>query len=119
MKQHLYLLFGIKNQVKKKMISLLKDMLKERLTSPESLKGDLLDQITRDMEKEKFVSEDFIVHLIFGVLFATFESVSAIIALAFTLLSEHPSAVEEMIVSRKSLSISLFYIMYSLLYYLY
>ena len=100
------------------MVSMLKDLLKERLTSPESHNGDFLDQISKDMEKEKFLSEDFIVQLIFGGLFATFESVSAVMALAFSLLSEHPSVVEEMIVSRQSLSISLFYIMYSLSSYL-
>ena len=74
-------------------------MLNERMTTPESYKGDILDQAIKDMEKEKFLSEDFIVQLIFSGFFATFESISAVMALAFMLLSEHPSVLEEMIVS--------------------
>nr|GMN71081.1 hypothetical protein TIFTF001_055507 [Ficus carica]GMN71093.1 hypothetical protein TIFTF001_055509 [Ficus carica] len=43
------------------------------------------------MENKGFLSEDFVVKLIFGgILFATFESISAVIAPAFELLSEHP-----------------------------
>ncbi|CAL9022959.1 unnamed protein product [Prunus brigantina] len=75
---------------------MLRDMLKERRISPETRRGDFLDQISIDMEKEKFLSEDFSVQLVFGGLFATFESISAIIALAFSLLAEHPSVVEEL-----------------------
>ncbi|PON66226.1 Cytochrome P450, E-class, group I [Parasponia andersonii] len=81
----------------------LKDMLKERQTSPESHRGDFLDQILKDTGKEKFLTEDFILQLIFGGLFATFESVSAIITLAFTKLSEHPSVLEEMIAEHEAI----------------
>ncbi|CAL2279870.1 unnamed protein product [Prunus armeniaca] len=76
--------------------TMLRDMLKERRISPEMQRGDFLDQINIDMEKEKFLSEDFSVQLVFGGLFATFESISAVIALAFSLLAEHPSVVQEL-----------------------
>lgn len=89
----------MKTQGQKKILAMLRDMIKERRASPETNRGDFLDQICKDMNKEKFLSEDFIVQLIFGGLFATFESVSAIMALAFELLSEHPSVLKEMIVS--------------------
>ena len=65
---------------------------------PETYRGDILDHIIKDMETEKFLSEDFVVQLIFGILFAAYESVSTIVALAFKLLSDHPSVMEEMIV---------------------
>ncbi|GMN70183.1 hypothetical protein TIFTF001_039226 [Ficus carica] len=81
----------------KKTIAMLRDMLKERRASPETNRGDLLDQISRDMNKEKFLSEDFIVHMIFGGFFATFESISTVLALALMLLAEHPAVLEEMI----------------------
>ncbi|PON78488.1 Cytochrome P450, E-class, group I [Trema orientale] len=87
----------------KKVMSMLKDLLNERRTSPESHRGDFLDQISNDMEKEKFLTEGFIVQLIFGGLFATFESVSAVMALAFTKLSEHPSVLEEMIAEHEAI----------------
>ena len=103
----------MKNQSKKKVMSMLKDVLKERRTSPESHRGDFLDQILKDTAKEKFLTEDFILRLIFGVLFGTFESISAIMALSFTKLSEHPSVLEGMIVSGQSSSISSFHYLFT------
>ncbi|KAF4357665.1 hypothetical protein F8388_007201 [Cannabis sativa] len=87
----------------KKVVSMLRDMLKERQNSPELDRGDLLDQIYKDMEKEKFLSEDFIVLLIFGGLFATFESVTAVMTLALSILSEHSSVLEEMITEQEAI----------------
>ena len=83
---------------------MLRNMLKERRNSPERNRGDIIDQLCNDMEKEKFLTEDFGVLLIFGGLFATFESVSAILTLIFTLLEQHPSALQELTVSIESLT---------------
>ncbi|KAM5562734.1 hypothetical protein ABKV19_017777 [Rosa sericea] len=80
----------------KKVTTMLRDMLKERHDSPETQHGDFLDQIANDMDKEKFLSEDFSVQLVFGGLFATFESISAVLALAFSLLAENPSVLQEL-----------------------
>lgn len=77
---------------------MLRDLLNERQNSPEMRTGDFLDMMMNDMEKEKFLSEDFAVQLIFGGLFATFDSVSSVITLAFKLLSEHPAVLEELMV---------------------
>ncbi|GMN50081.1 hypothetical protein TIFTF001_019252 [Ficus carica] len=87
----------------KKTTAMFRDMLKERRASPETNRGDFLDQISRDMDKETFLSEDFIVQLMFGGLFATFESISAVLALAFKLLSEHPADWEEMIAEHETI----------------
>ncbi|KAJ6906498.1 cytochrome P450 87A3-like [Populus alba x Populus x berolinensis] len=61
--------------------------LKERMSSPaESRQGDFLDQVIADMDKEKFLTEDFIVNLIFGILFASFESISTALIIGCRLL---------------------------------
>ncbi|PRQ25140.1 putative 3-epi-6-deoxocathasterone 23-monooxygenase [Rosa chinensis] len=59
----------------KKVITMLKDMLNERRVSPETCRGDFLDNLIVDMEKEEFMTEDFAVQLIFGGSFTNFESV--------------------------------------------
>lgn len=51
------------------------------------------------MNTEKFLNEDFIVQLMFGLLFVTLDSMSTTMALAFKLLEEHPEVLEELIVS--------------------
>jgi cytochrome P450 len=74
------------------------------MNSPaESRRGDFLDQIIADMDKEKFLTEDFTVNLIFGILFASFESISAALTLSLKLIGDHPSVLEELTVSLCSL----------------
>ncbi|KAK9286192.1 hypothetical protein L1049_014576 [Liquidambar formosana] len=81
----------------KKVLKWMKDMVKERRASPaETRHGDLLDQVIDDMKTEKFLDEDFIVKMIFAVLFAAFESTSGVLALAFKLLADHPSVLQEL-----------------------
>ena len=66
----------------------------------ESRQGDFLDQVIVDMDKEKFLIEDFTVNLISGILFASFESISAALTvLALKLIGDHPSVLEELTVS--------------------
>ncbi|KAL5562374.1 hypothetical protein UlMin_032121 [Ulmus minor] len=82
---------------RKEIISNFKDILKERCLSPNTNKGDdLLGQMINDMDSEKFLTEDFIVQYIFAVVFASFESISSVLTLALKLLSEKPSAMEEL-----------------------
>ncbi|KAJ6937521.1 hypothetical protein NC652_011989 [Populus alba x Populus x berolinensis] len=62
---------------REKATKFLKDKLEERRNSPDMYRGDLLDQVTADLnkeDKEKFLSDDFIITVIFGLLFAGFES---------------------------------------------
>ncbi|KAJ4836042.1 hypothetical protein Tsubulata_023466 [Turnera subulata] len=79
-----------------KMIKILKDALMERLNNPEKRRGDFLDQTIDDMQSEKFLTVDFIPQLIFGILFASFETMSITLTLAFKFLSEYPQVVEEL-----------------------
>ncbi|KAJ6906497.1 hypothetical protein NC652_024043 [Populus alba x Populus x berolinensis] len=68
-------------------LNILRNTLKERMSSPaESRQGDFLDQVIADMDKEKFLTEDFIVNLIFGILFASFESISTALIIGCRLL---------------------------------
>ncbi|KAM7503104.1 hypothetical protein LguiB_002008 [Lonicera macranthoides] len=85
-------------KVQKMVTNIIRNKIKEkRSTLPEKHEGDLLDQAMKDMETEKFVTNDFLVSLIFAILFASFESISSTLTLAFKLLSEHPVVVEELI----------------------
>ena len=78
---------------------MLRKIVKEKITSPEKRSENLLDQAIDDMEKEKFLSEDFIVKLLFAILFASFET-SVSVLLALKLLAEHPAALQELTVCK-------------------
>jgi cytochrome P450 len=85
----------------------LRNVLKERIViSPEKHRGDFLDQAISDMDKEKFLSEDFVVYVLFGFLFAAFESISAVLSLTLKFLADHPSVVQELMVFNLDLQIS-------------
>ncbi|KAL6963618.1 hypothetical protein U1Q18_042528 [Sarracenia purpurea var. burkii] len=83
----------LKNQ--EEILRLMKGIVKERIASGDNSRGDFLDRAINDMKTESFLTEDFIVHLMFGILFGTFEPISAVLVLTFKLLSEHPSILEE------------------------
>ena len=79
------------------MISMFRDMLKERRLSPNNTnKQDFLGKLSNDMDSEKFLTPELIVHVIFGVLFASFDTISSLLTVALKFLSENPSAVEEL-----------------------
>ncbi|XP_047337071.1 cucurbitadienol 11-hydroxylase-like [Impatiens glandulifera] len=83
-------------QESKKITNMIREKIKEKQKFPKEFDEDLLDQAVREMRSEKFLTEDFIVHFIFGALFASFESISSAITLAFKLLSDHPQVVNEL-----------------------
>ncbi|KAL6209146.1 hypothetical protein ACLB2K_020089 [Fragaria x ananassa] len=80
----------------KEVVTMLKDMLKERRVSPETRRGDFLDHLIVDMEKEEFMTDDFAVQLVFGGLFANYESVSPVLALCLSLLAKHPLVLQQL-----------------------
>ncbi|XP_075673233.1 cucurbitadienol 11-hydroxylase-like isoform X2 [Castanea sativa] len=77
-------------------LSMLRKILKDRINSPERHYEDLLDQAINDMDKEKFLSEDLIVNVVFAMLFASFESISAALSLTLNLVAEHPTVLQEL-----------------------
>ena len=80
-------------------MKLIRDVLKEKKASSKTLEGDFLDQMVDDMKNEKFLSDDFVVFVVFGFLLASFETISATLTLAVKLLIENPSVMQELIVS--------------------
>ena len=78
---------------------MIRDLLIERKVTLESCKGDLLDKLVDDAKKEKFLSDDYIVIFVFGILLASFETISTATTLALKFLTEHPLAMQELIVS--------------------
>ena len=78
------------------MLKILKNTLMERLDDPSKRRGDFLDQAIDDMKTEKFLTVDFIPQLMFGILFASFESMSTTLTLTFKFLTENPRVVEEL-----------------------
>uniref|UniRef100_A0A2N9G587 Cytochrome P450 n=1 Tax=Fagus sylvatica TaxID=28930 RepID=A0A2N9G587_FAGSY len=80
----------------KEALNRLRKIVKAKIISPEKHRGDFLDQAINDMDKEKFLSEDFLVNLLFGLLFASFESVSAALSLTLKLLADHPAVLQEL-----------------------
>nr|GMD54558.1 cytochrome P450 87A3-like [Ipomoea batatas] len=85
-------------QIHKKVRGAMRDVVKKRLETPERQQEDVLDHLIRDMHMgtHKFLSEDFIVQLMFGLLFVASESITTTLALAFKLLAEHPNVLEEL-----------------------
>lgn len=59
-------------------------------------KTDFLDQIVEDMRTESFLTKEFATHVLFGILLASFETVSSTIALAIKYLSDHPSLLQQL-----------------------
>ncbi|KAL3502432.1 hypothetical protein ACH5RR_036881 [Cinchona calisaya] len=79
---------------KKKIMEFIKSKFNGKRAGPKTSKGDFLDQAIHDMTTETFLGEEFIVQLIFGLLFASFESNSSTLTFAMLKLSQHPSALE-------------------------
>ncbi|KAI3898237.1 hypothetical protein MKX03_029608 [Papaver bracteatum] len=88
---------------KKKAIQLMKDILQERRNSTEK-KGDFLDQVIEDMKTMEFITEDFVVYFIFAILLASFVSISTALTLAFSLLTDHPAVVNELLEEQDKLA---------------
>ncbi|XP_026431619.1 cytochrome P450 87A3-like [Papaver somniferum] len=89
----------LKNQ--KGAMKLLREMLHARIKLREndsSLPMDLLDQIVDDMKTsgEEFLTESFVIVMLFATLLASFEPVSAVLSLAMVFLTDHPLVVNEL-----------------------
>ncbi|KAL7184309.1 hypothetical protein ACSBR2_026459 [Camellia fascicularis] len=79
---------------KDKSEKLIRAMLKERIACPEEKKGDFLDHAVIDLNTDFFLTENFILSITVGALFATVESISTAMTLSFKLFAEHPWVVE-------------------------
>ncbi|XVF68905.1 hypothetical protein PTKIN_Ptkin11bG0038700 [Pterospermum kingtungense] len=82
-----------------KVFKVMSDLIEERKKSiSEGFddKGDLLDQIVGDMGKEAFLTTDFVTYVMFGLLLASVETISATITLAIKYLLDNPSALQQL-----------------------
>ncbi|CAN6720003.1 unnamed protein product [Malus baccata var. baccata] len=79
-----------------KVITMITNMLKERRAKEAEGEGDFLDQAIKDLKTENYLTEDFIVRLLYGFLFGSFESIATVMCLGFKLLAEHPEVMEEL-----------------------
>ncbi|GMY34189.1 cytochrome P450 87A3-like [Fagus crenata] len=83
-------------QNQKKAINLITSVLEERKQNPELRKGDFLDQILADMKTETFLNDNFITYMMFGLLLASFETISSTLTLAIKLINDHPKVIQEL-----------------------
>ncbi|GMP37293.1 hypothetical protein CsSME_00009041 [Camellia sinensis var. sinensis] len=88
---------------RKELLSMLKDIVQERIDSDNQFRGDFLDRAMEDMKTEKFLTAEFLSNLMFGILFGNFEPISSVILLTLKLLSEHPSILEELTVENEAI----------------
>ncbi|XP_021773624.1 cytochrome P450 87A3-like [Chenopodium quinoa] len=79
----------------REVMDMMRTALKERLAAPESYRGDFLDHALKDLSTEKFLSEEFILQIMFGLLFASSESTSMTLTLVLKFLSENPHVLKE------------------------
>ncbi|KAI6677501.1 hypothetical protein NL676_038297 [Syzygium grande] len=74
-------------------------ILRERVNSGKTSNVDSvdsLDQALDSMHNQQFLTEDFIVQMIFAGIFASSESMSSMLAMIFKLMSENLSVLEEL-----------------------
>ncbi|XP_019192710.1 PREDICTED: cytochrome P450 87A3-like isoform X2 [Ipomoea nil] len=86
-------------QVQKKVSGVMREALRKRMNGRagrQQEEADLVEHLIKDMESMEFLSEDFAVQLLFGLLFVASDSVSTALAFAFKLLAEHPNVLEEL-----------------------
>ncbi|KAI4367204.1 hypothetical protein MLD38_022967 [Melastoma candidum] len=77
--------------------NILKGIIKDRLSSTNpSCRADLIDDIIKGMKEKDFMTEDAAVQVMFAGFFASFESISNIIALLLTLISENDGVTKDL-----------------------
>ncbi|XP_021277835.1 cytochrome P450 87A3-like [Herrania umbratica] len=85
-------------KTQRKAVKLMSQLLEERRKSYSQgcNKGDFLGQIVEDMEKEEFLTKEFVVNVMFGLLLASVETISTTTALAIKCLLDNPSALQQL-----------------------
>lgn len=80
----------------------IKEMVKSRIEASHGniiQEDDLLNDMIKDMNTEKFLTLEFITQLLFGLTFATFQTIPTILAFALKFISEDKDVLQELIVS--------------------
>jgi cytochrome P450 len=78
----------------------LKQRLHEKLNTTERQHMCLMDLLIRDLEMEKQgLTEDYVLNLLFALIFASYETTSTTLTVAVKLLMENPDVLQELEVS--------------------
>ncbi|CAN0905733.1 Cytochrome P450 87A3 [Linum grandiflorum] len=93
-------------KVQKKLMAIIADTLESRKRFPREKREDYLDDIMEMMPKEDFLTDKFVVFVMFAILFASFETISSTIVIAIKFLSDHPLMIQKLQVIKESLRIS-------------
>ncbi|KAE8008856.1 hypothetical protein FH972_005329 [Carpinus fangiana] len=80
----------------KKALDVMLEILKERRGLADDDHGDVLHHIIQDMKTENFLTDEFVVQLMFGLLYVSFDSLSTTLTMAFKLLAENPFVFDEL-----------------------
>ena len=51
------------------------------------------------MKTETFLTDNFVIYMMFGLLLASFETISSTLTLAIKLINDHPKVVQQLTVS--------------------
>ena len=85
-------------QGRKNAIKVIKDVFEERKSS-NKIYGDFLDHLLEEVKKkDTILSEEIAIDLVFGLLFAAYETTSEAITLAIKFISDHPQVLAQLTV---------------------
>lgn len=78
--------------------NVLKDLLKERLSTPEKRHHDFLDEVVDELRSRRgIIEEKFAVDLVAALLFASFATISSSLTVGMKFLTDHPNVVEALV----------------------
>ncbi|ESR47616.1 hypothetical protein CICLE_v10003322mg [Citrus x clementina] len=82
----------------KSTLKIMKMMIEDRQAKlpEERTRGDFLELIVEDMKNNNLLTSDLISYMMFGLLLATFETISTTLTLTVMLLTQHPLVVQEL-----------------------
>ncbi|KAK9219885.1 hypothetical protein WN943_008532 [Citrus x changshan-huyou] len=82
----------------KSSLKIMKMMIEDRQAKlpEERTRGDFLELIVEDMKNNNLLTSDLISYMMFGLLLATFETISTTLTLTVMLLTQHPLVVQEL-----------------------
>lgn len=79
---------------------MLKDLLKQRISTPKKQYGDFLDIVVEELQSEQaLVDENFMVDLVCGLIFAGIALTPTTLTIGMKFLTDNPNVVEALTVS--------------------
>lgn len=92
-------------------MKMLRNMLQERREKPRENPNDFFDYVIEELKKEgTILTEAIALDLMFALLFASFETTSLSLTLAIKFLSDHPSVLKRLTVSKMKKNSSCLYL---------